>query len=98
MSRNVTRLRSVSLSASPWPVEAIISDAKNNSTLDTFRQPGNFSAHKIEYTCRREYIAPDIQEYRRCLWNSFTKLEYEFETVLKLSAALGPGLCPVDVC
>ena len=55
-------------------LEAIINDAKTNSTLglsrngknslDTFRELGNFSAHKIEYTCRREYIAPHIQEYR----------------------------------
>jgi hypothetical protein len=55
-------------------LEGIINDAKTNSTLalsrssksslDTFRQLGNFSAHKIEYTCRREYISPHIQEYR----------------------------------
>jgi len=55
-------------------LEGIIGDAKTNSTLalsrnsknslDTFRQLGNFSAHKIEYTCRREYISPHIQEYR----------------------------------
>lgn len=55
-------------------LEGIIDDAKTNSTLalsrnskaclDTFRQLGNFSAHKIEYTCRREYIAPHIQDYR----------------------------------
>ena len=55
-------------------LDGIINDAKTNSTLalsrnsknnlDTFRQLGNFSAHKIEYTCRREYITPHIQEYR----------------------------------
>jgi hypothetical protein len=55
-------------------LESIINDAKTNSalklsrnsknSLDTFRQLGNFSAHKIEYTCRREYIRPHIQEYR----------------------------------
>ena len=55
-------------------LEGIINDAKTNSTLalsrnsknslDTFRQLGNFSAHKIEYTCRREYINPHIQDYR----------------------------------
>lgn len=55
-------------------LEGIINDAKTNSTLalsrnskaclDTFRQLGNFSAHRIEYTCRREYIAPHLQEYR----------------------------------
>jgi len=55
-------------------LEGIINDAKTNSTLalsrnskgmlDTFRELGNFSAHKIEYTCRREYIQPHIQDYR----------------------------------
>jgi hypothetical protein len=55
-------------------LEGIINDAKTNSNLalsrngknhlDTFRELGNFSAHKIEYTCRREYITPHIQEYR----------------------------------
>lgn len=55
-------------------LDGIIGDAKTNSTLalsrnskaclETFRQLGNFSAHKIEYTCRREYITPHIQEYR----------------------------------
>jgi hypothetical protein len=55
-------------------LEAIISDAKTNATLvlsrnskeslEVFRKLGNFSAHKIEYTCRREYIRPHIQEYR----------------------------------
>lgn len=55
-------------------LDGIIGDAKTNSTLalsrnskaclDTFRQLGNFSAHKIEYTCRREYITPHVQEYR----------------------------------
>ncbi len=55
-------------------LERIANDAKTNSKLalarnskdhlDTFRTLGNFSAHKIEYICRREYIAPHIQEYR----------------------------------
>lgn len=55
-------------------LEGIINDAKTNgtlklsrnsrNTLDTFRVLGNFSAHKIEYTCRREYIQPHILEYR----------------------------------
>jgi hypothetical protein len=55
-------------------LEGIISSAKTNptlalsrnskSSLEVFRQLGNFSAHKIEYTCRREYIQPHIQEYR----------------------------------
>lgn len=55
-------------------LDGIINDAKTNNalklsrnsrnSLDTFRVLGNFSAHKIEYTCRREYIQPHIQEYR----------------------------------
>ena len=55
-------------------LEKIINDAKKNSTLalsrnskefiETFRKLGNFSAHKIEYICRREYISPHIQEFR----------------------------------
>jgi hypothetical protein len=55
-------------------LDGIITDAKNNPTLslsrngkgtvEKFRQLGNFSAHKIEYTCRREYIKPHIQEFR----------------------------------
>jgi hypothetical protein len=55
-------------------LEGIIGNAKTNATLDLsrnsksnldlFRQLGNFSAHKIEYTCRREYIKPHIPEYR----------------------------------
>ena len=55
-------------------LEGIVSNAKANTTLnlsrnskgslDTFRELGNFSAHKIEYTCRREYIQPEIQKYR----------------------------------
>jgi len=55
-------------------LEGIVNNAKTNSTLDlsrnskgsveTFRVLGNFSAHKIEYTCRREYIKPHIQEFR----------------------------------
>jgi hypothetical protein len=55
-------------------LEKIVADAKNNPTLDLsrnskgsldiFRELGNFSAHKIEYTCRREYIKEHIQAYR----------------------------------
>ena len=55
-------------------LEAIVTNAKNNATLglsrtskpflDTFRELGNFSAHRVEYTCRREYITPHIQGYR----------------------------------
>jgi hypothetical protein len=29
-----------------------------------FRKLGNFSAHKIEYTCHRQYIQPHIMDYR----------------------------------
>lgn len=55
-------------------LEGIINDAKTNSTLslsrnskdllDEFRTLGNFSAHKIEYICRRGYIQPHIMSYR----------------------------------
>lgn len=55
-------------------LDGIIGDAKTNSALglsrnskshlDVFRKLGNFSAHKIEYTCHREYIEPHIQDYR----------------------------------
>jgi hypothetical protein len=55
-------------------LERIIADAKNNTTLDlsrnskgsleVFRILGNFSAHKVEYTCHREYIQPHIPDYR----------------------------------
>jgi len=55
-------------------LEGIVKNAKTNSdldlsrntksNLDTFRVLGNFSAHKIEYTCRREYIKPHIQDFR----------------------------------
>lgn len=55
-------------------LDGIISDARGNSilnlsrngkgSLETFRELGNFSAHKIEYVCRREYIEPNIQKFR----------------------------------
>lgn len=55
-------------------LEAIVANAKGNAvldlsrnsrkSLDVFRELGNFSAHKIEYTCRREYIAEHILGYR----------------------------------
>jgi hypothetical protein len=55
-------------------LEAMITDAKANTTLslsrnskeslELFRMIGDFSAHKIEYACRREYIQPHIMEYR----------------------------------
>lgn len=55
-------------------LDGIIGNAKQNQKLglsrnskqhiDTYRQLGNFSAHRIEYICRREYIQPHIQDYR----------------------------------
>lgn len=55
-------------------LERIVTHAKGNRTLDLsrngkesldlFRELGNFSAHKIEYLCRREYIQPEIGKYR----------------------------------
>ena len=55
-------------------LEGIINDAKTNSTLklsrnskdmlEVFRKLGNFSAHKIEYTCHQQYIQPHIMDYR----------------------------------
>jgi hypothetical protein len=55
-------------------LDGIISNAKNNTTLnlsrngkvsvEEFRKLGNFAAHKIEYTCRREYIREHIQAFR----------------------------------
>lgn len=55
-------------------LDGIINNAKQNQKLalsrnskqhiDTYRQLGNFSAHRIEYICRREYIQPHIQDYR----------------------------------
>ncbi len=55
-------------------LEVIVGNAKNNNILglsrtskpllDVFRELGNFSAHRVEYICRREYITPNIQSYR----------------------------------
>lgn len=55
-------------------LEGICNDAKRNSTLslsrnsktaiEVFRQLGNFSAHKITYTCKREYIQQEIMGFR----------------------------------
>jgi hypothetical protein len=55
-------------------LERIVTDAVGNSTLnlsrnsrksiETFRELGNYSAHKITYICRREYIKEKIDEYR----------------------------------
>jgi hypothetical protein len=55
-------------------MKKIIDDAVKNQTLDLttdskncvdgFRKLGNFSAHKIHYNCRRQYIQELIPEYR----------------------------------
>ncbi len=55
-------------------LEKIVKDAVSNSTLslsrntkvclDKFRTLGNFSAHKIYYTCKPSYIEDVILEYR----------------------------------
>jgi hypothetical protein len=36
----------------------------SKKSIDVFRELGNYSAHKITYTCRREYIKEKIDEYR----------------------------------
>ncbi len=55
-------------------LEGIVKNAVTNAALglsrnsktsvETFRVLGNFSAHKITYTCRREYIQEKIDDYR----------------------------------
>lgn len=55
-------------------LEGIVRNAVSNTTLslsrnskasvETFRELGNYSAHKITYTCKREYIKQEIGEYR----------------------------------
>ncbi len=55
-------------------LEGIVSNAATNGTLnlsrnsrtsiEVFRKLGNYSAHKIHYTCKREYIKEKIDEYR----------------------------------
>jgi hypothetical protein len=55
-------------------LDGIITNAKANTVLnlsrngktaaETFRALGNFSAHRIEYTCKREYIKPEIPNFR----------------------------------
>ena len=55
-------------------LERIVADAATNPTLklsrnskkdlDVFRELGNYSAHKITYTCKREYIQEKIEKYR----------------------------------
>lgn len=55
-------------------LEGIVRDATSNSvlslsrnskvTVEEIRKLGNYSAHKITYTCKREYIREKISEYR----------------------------------
>lgn len=55
-------------------LEGIVNDAVTNATLnlsrnskvsiEDIRQLGNYSAHKITYTCKREYIREKIAEFR----------------------------------
>lgn len=55
-------------------LESIVRDAEKNGTLnlsrngkktiETIRELGNYSAHKITYTCKREYIRETANEYR----------------------------------
>lgn len=55
-------------------LERIVTDAAGNTTLklsrntkkdiDVFRELGNYSAHKIYYLCKREYIQEKIDKYR----------------------------------
>lgn len=55
-------------------LEAIVSNAKSNTTLnlgrnskktiEKIREMGNYSAHQIHYQCRREWIQEKIEEYR----------------------------------
>jgi hypothetical protein len=55
-------------------LEGIVKDAVGNATLnlsrnskttiEDIRKLGNFSAHKITYTCKREYINEKILEFR----------------------------------
>jgi hypothetical protein len=57
-----------------YMLERIVNDAIRNPTLnlsrnsqksvEAFRELGNYSAHKITYTCKREYIKEKIDEYR----------------------------------
>ena len=55
-------------------LEGIVKDAVSNTTLSLSRNSkvtveeirilGNFSAHKVTYTCKREYISEKIPEFR----------------------------------
>ncbi|AXC13150.1 hypothetical protein ACPOL_3871 [Acidisarcina polymorpha] len=55
-------------------LEGIVNDAKTNAilnlsrnaktTIEDTRKLGNYSAHKITYTCKREYVREQIGEFR----------------------------------
>jgi len=55
-------------------LEGIVSNAQSNKilglsrnskvTIETIRELGNYSAHKITYTCKREYLKENINEFR----------------------------------
>lgn len=55
-------------------LEGIVKNAVSNATLnldrnskrsiETFRELGNYSAHKVRYICKREYIEEKIDAYR----------------------------------
>jgi hypothetical protein len=57
-----------------FPLEGIVKDAASNTTMslsrnskksiETIRELGNYSAHKITYICKREYIKENINEFR----------------------------------
>jgi hypothetical protein len=57
-----------------YMLEKIVANAAGNGTLnlsrnartdiEVFRELGNYSAHKITYLCRREYIQEKIDKYR----------------------------------
>jgi hypothetical protein len=61
-------------SGSYYMLERIVGNAAVNGTLnlsrnskqsiETFRNLGNYSAHKITYICRKQYIKEKIDEYR----------------------------------
>jgi hypothetical protein len=55
-------------------LEGIVKHAQGNAKLnlsrngrewiDTFRELGNYSAHKVTYQCKREYVREKIDWYR----------------------------------
>lgn len=55
-------------------LEGVVKNAQGNARLnlsrngrewiDTFRELGNYSAHKVTYLCKREYIREKIDRYR----------------------------------